>query len=259
MDVSYRGVSVSIAGARIISDIDVDVEAGGFVGMVGPNGSGKSTTLRCLYRALTPDTGEVTVDGVSVRAISMRENARQVAALTQDMSLDFDFTAGEVIATGRLPHGTALRGTSDLDRRICLQATETADVVALTGRKFSSLSGGERQRVLIARALAQQPRVLVLDEPTNHLDVRHQYSILSSARSLGITIIAALHDLNLAAQYCDTIHVMADGRVVLSGSPHEVITAESVGRWFGIDCHVIAHPRSGVPQIIFDAGGQEKE
>lgn len=259
MDITYRGVSVDIAGTRIVSDIDLEIAAGGFVGIVGPNGSGKSTTLRCLYRALTPATGDVAVNGVSVRAISMRENARQVAALTQDMSLDFDFTAAEVIATGRLPHGTSLRGTSDLDRQICARATETADVTALVGRRFSSLSGGERQRVLIARALAQQPRVLVLDEPTNHLDVRHQYSILSSARTLGITVIAALHDLNLAAQYCDTIHVMADGRVVQSGSPHEVITTESIGRWFGIGCHVIAHPRSGVPQVIFDAHPERQE
>lgn len=253
MEVTYQGVSVDIAGTRIISDIDLQVAPGGFVGIVGPNGSGKSTTLRCVYRALIPAAGEIAINGVSVRAISMRENARQVAALTQDMSLDFDFTAAEVIATGRLPHGASLRGTSERDRQICAQATETADVAALTDRKFSSLSGGERQRVLIARALAQQPRVLVLDEPTNHLDVRHQYSILSSARTLGITVIAALHDLNLAAQYCDTIHVMANGRVVLSGSPHEVITAESIDQWFGIGCHVIAHPRSGVPQIIFDA------
>ncbi|MBB4856172.1 iron complex transport system ATP-binding protein [Mycobacteroides chelonae] len=252
MDITYQGVSIDIAGTRIVSDIDLEVAAGGFAGIVGPNGSGKSTTLRCLYRALTPTIGDVAIDGASVRALSMRENARQVAALTQDMSLDFDFTAAEVIATGRLPHGTSLRGTSDLDRQICARATETADVTTLVGRRFSSLSGGERQRVLIARALAQQPRVLVLDEPTNHLDVRHQYSILSSARTLGITVIAALHDLNLAAQYCDTIHVMADGQVVLSGSPHEVITTESIGRWFGIGCHVIAHPRTGVPQIIFD-------
>ncbi|MBA0047787.1 ABC transporter ATP-binding protein [Mycobacteroides sp. LB1] len=252
MEVTYRDVSVDIAGARIVSDIDLEVASGEFVGIVGPNGSGKSTTLRCLYRALVPVSGDVQVNGVSVHAISMRENARQVAALTQDMSLDFDFTAEEVVATGRLPHGTSLRGTSEQDRRICAEATETADVTALAGRRFSSLSGGERQRVLIARALAQQPRVLVLDEPTNHLDVRHQYSILSSARILGITVIAALHDLNLAAQYCDAIHVMAEGHVVLSGTPHEVITTESIARWFGIGCHVIAHPRSGVPQIIFD-------
>ncbi|MGH3722744.1 MAG: ABC transporter ATP-binding protein [Mycobacterium sp.] len=256
MEVTYRSVSVDIAGAQIVTDIELHIASGGFVGIVGPNGSGKSTALRCLYRALTPVSGDVQVNGVSVRAISMRENARQVAALTQDMSLDFDFTAAEVVGTGRLPHGTSLRGTTARDRQVCAEAMETADVTALAGRGFSSLSGGERQRVLIARALAQQPRVLVLDEPTNHLDVHHQYSILSSARALGITVIAALHDLNLAAQYCDTIHVMAEGRVAQSGTPHEVITAETIARWFGIGCHVIAHPRSGVPQVIFDT--QEK-
>ncbi|WP_063036142.1 ABC transporter ATP-binding protein [Nocardia grenadensis] len=252
MRVDYEKVTVEFHGTTVVEAVTLAAGPGQFLGIVGPNGSGKSTLLRCLYRALSPTTGRVLVDGTDIAAISMRENARQIAALTQDTSTPFDFTAAEVVATGRLPHTALLRGTRRRDREICAAAMETADIGHLAARGFLSLSGGERQRVLIARALAQQPRVLVLDEPTNHLDVHHQYSVLSAARGLGITVIAALHDLNLAAQHCDRIFVLHGGRLVCSGRPHEVITAETITRWFSIGGHIVTHPRLGVPQIIFD-------
>lgn len=252
MRVDYQDVSVAIDGARIVEAVTLSIEAGSFVGVVGPNGSGKSTLLRCLYRALTPAAGRVLVDGRDIGAISMRENARQVAALTQDTEMQFDFTAREVVETGRLPHSGPLRSTRRIDERVCAEAMATADTRHLAARSFLSLSGGERQRVLIARALAQQPRVLVLDEPTNHLDVHHQYSVLSATRGLGITVVAALHDLNLAAQYCDRIFVLNGGALVCSGSPADVLTTEVIRRWFSIGGHIVTHPRLGVPQIIFD-------
>ncbi|MGV9926406.1 ABC transporter ATP-binding protein [Nocardia rhamnosiphila] len=252
MRVDYEDVTVEIDGTAVVRTVTLAAGPGEFIGVVGPNGSGKSTLLRCLYRALSPAAGRVLVDGRDVSAISMRENARQVAALTQDSSTPFDFTAAEVVATGRLPHTPLLRGTHRRDREICSAAMVSADIGHLAARGFLSLSGGERQRVLIARALAQQPRVLVLDEPTNHLDVHHQYSVLSAARALGITVIAALHDLNLAAQHCDRIFVLHTGRLVCSGRPHEVITTEVITRWFSIGAHIVTHPRLGVPQIIFD-------
>ena len=252
MRVDYESVTVEFDGTRVLEAVTLTAEPGQFIGIVGPNGSGKSTLLRCLYRALSPTTGRVLVDGTDIAAISMRENARQVAALTQDTTTPFDFTAAEVVATGRLPHTALLRGTQRRDREICTMAMETTDIGHLASRGFLSLSGGERQRVLIARALAQQPRVLVLDEPTNHLDVRHQYSVLSAAKSLGVTVVAALHDLNLAAQHCDRIFVLHKGRLVCSGHPSEVITAEVITRWFSIGGHIVTHPRLGVPQILFD-------
>lgn len=252
MRVDYQDVTVEFDGTAVVRTVTLSAGPGEFIGIVGPNGSGKSTLLRCLYRALSPVAGRVLVDGRDVSAISMRENARQVAALTQDSSTPFDFTAAEVVATGRLPHTALLRGTYRRDREICSAAMVSADIGHLATRGFLSLSGGERQRVLIARALAQQPRVLVLDEPTNHLDVHHQYSVLSAARGLGITVIAALHDLNLAAQHCDRIFVLHAGRLVCSGDPHEVITTEVITRWFSIGGHIVPHPRLGVPQIIFD-------
>lgn len=252
MRIDYEDVTVEFDGTAVVRSVTLAAAAGEFVGVVGPNGSGKSTLLRCLYRALSPAAGRVLVDRRDVSAISMRENARQVAALTQDSSAPFDFTAAEVVATGRLPHTALLRGTRRRDLEICAAAMATADIGHLAARGFLSLSGGERQRVLIARALAQQPRVLVLDEPTNHLDVHHQYSVLSAARGLGITVIAALHDLNLAAQHCDRIFVLHAGRLVCAGRPHEVITTEVLTRWFSIGGHIVTHPRLGVPQIIFD-------
>lgn len=252
MRIEYDEVTVEIGGTRIVEAVTLAADSGQFIGIVGPNGSGKSTLLRCLYRAVSPSSGRVLVDGTDIAAIGMRENARQVAALTQDTTTPFDFTAAEVVATGRLPHTALLRGTHRRDGEICAAAMATADIVHLADRGFLSLSGGERQRVLIARALAQQPQVLVLDEPTNHLDVHHQYSVLSAARALGITVIAALHDLNLAAQYCDRLFVLHAGRLVCSGAPHEVVTADVIARWFSIGGHIVTHPRLGVPQIVFD-------
>lgn len=252
MRVDYENVDVELDGARIVEAVTLTIESGAFVGVVGPNGSGKSTLLRCLYRALSPAAGRVLVGDTDIAAISMKDNARQVAALTQDTVMQFDFTAREVVETGRLPHSALITSTRRRDEQICTAALDTVGVRHLAHRSFLSLSGGERQRVLIARALAQQPKVLVLDEPTNHLDVHHQYGVLSAARGLGITVVAALHDLNLAAQYCDRILVLNGGRLVCSGDPHEVITTEVLGRWFHIGGHIVTHPRLNVPQIIFD-------
>ena len=252
MRVEYDAVDVTIDGATIVHDVSVSIPSGHFVGIVGPNGSGKSTLLRCLYRALTPSAGAVRVDGVDNLTVSMRLNALQVAALTQDSPLQFDFTAAEVVATGRLPHGRAFSRDRAHDHLVCREAMLLADAQHLSERSFLSLSGGERQRVLIARAFAQEPRVLVLDEPTNHLDIYHQYAVLSAAKKLGVTVVAALHDLNLAAQYCDQLFVLGAGRLVCSGTPAEVITADVLRRWFEIGGHIITHPRLGVPQIIFD-------
>lgn len=253
MRVEYRGVSVELGGTRIVENIDLDAASSEFIGVVGPNGSGKSTLLRCVYRALRPTSGTVTVDGRDVTAIGLAENARQVAAVMQHAPFDIGFTAREIVETGRLPHrrrGVPLAA----HRRAIDDALATAGATDLARRDFGTLSGGEAQRVLIARAFAQEPRVLVLDEPTNHLDVRHQFAVLSAARDLGVTVIAVLHDLNLAAQYCDRLYVLAEGSLACSGSPSEVLTPDTIRRYFHIGAHVLPHPRLGVPQVIFDEG-----
>ncbi|WP_336670183.1 ABC transporter ATP-binding protein [Tsukamurella sp. USMM236] len=253
MRVEYSGVSVELGGRRIVENLSLTAESGEFIGVVGPNGSGKSTLLRCAYRALRPATGTVTVDGRDVTAISLEENARQVAAVMQHAPFDIGFTAREIVETGRLPHrrrGVPLAA----HRRAVDGALAAAGAADLARRDFGTLSGGEAQRVLIARAFAQEPRVLVLDEPTNHLDVRHQFAVLSAARDLGVTVIAVLHDLNLAAQYCDRLYVLSEGALACSGTPAEILTPKTLRRYFDIGAHVLPHPRLGVPQVIFDSG-----
>ncbi|MFI1970199.1 ABC transporter ATP-binding protein [Streptomyces cinnamoneus] len=252
MRLDVEGLTVDIGGARLVEDIALRAGSGRFVGVVGPNGSGKSTLLRCVYRALRPVAGRVLLDGEDLRGLSAREGARRIAALPQESAGEFDFTAAEVVAMGRLPHQSAAGRTTAADTEACATALTRVGAAHLAGRGFLTLSGGEKQRVLIARALAQQPKVLVLDEPTNHLDIAQQLEVLSLVRDSGLTVLAALHDLNLAATHCDELYVVAGGRVVASGPPHSVLTAELLAEVFGVRAHRVPHPASGAPQLLFD-------
>ncbi|MFE2416331.1 ABC transporter ATP-binding protein [Streptomyces hokutonensis] len=249
MRLDIEGLSVDAGAVRLVDDIRLTVESGAFVGLVGPNGSGKSTLLRCVYRALRPAGGTVRLDGDDVHAMEPRAAARVLAALPQESSAEFDFTVTEVVAMGRLPHRDR---TAASDREICAEAMERTGVSHLADRGFLALSGGERQRVLIARALAQRPRVLVLDEPTNHLDIAHQLDVLSLVRRSGPTVLAALHDLNLAAAHCDLLYVIADGRIVASGPPRDVLQPALLAEVFGVRAHPVRHPETGALQLLFD-------
>ncbi|MBK1786659.1 ABC transporter ATP-binding protein [Prauserella cavernicola] len=251
MDVGIEGLTVTVAGARLVADLSVAAPAGTVVGLVGPNGSGKSTTLRSVYRALRPSAGRVLVDGDDLWRLTARDSARRVAALPQERHLEFDFTVAEVVAMGRSPHQGRLDRDSDTDREVCAAALRRVGADHLSARGFLTLSGGERQRVLIARALAQEPKVLVLDEPTNHLDIRHQLEILALVRATGVTALVALHDLNLAATACDVLYVLDDGGVVTSGSPCDVLTPDLLAAVFGVRAHVLEHPVTGAPQLVF--------
>ncbi|MBB6121097.1 ABC transporter ATP-binding protein [Nocardiopsis algeriensis] len=251
MDLRLDRLRVEIDGSEILRGLSLDVPSGRVVGLVGPNGSGKSTALRCVYRALRPSGGTVWLDGDDLSAMPLRESARSVAALTQESGSDLDFTVAETVALGRTPH---LRGNQPLSAReheLCRRAMELMDVAHLADRGVLGLSGGERRRVLVARALAQEPRVLVLDEPTNHLDVRHQVELLSLLRTTGTTVLVVLHDLNLAAAACDRIGVLAEGALVAAGTPREVLTTELVREVFGVDAAVVDHPLTGDPQLLY--------
>jgi len=245
---------MTLAGTAIVRDLTVDCRPGEVVGLLGPNGSGKSTALKAVYRALRPTSGAVLVDGADVmRELSPREHARRVAALAQEHGAGFDMGVLEVVATGRTPHQGALARESGQDRELVASALETVGMAGLAGRAFSGLSGGEKQRVLLARALVQQPRVLVLDEPTNHLDVATQLDLLELVRALGVTVLTALHDLNLAATYCDTVHVLHDGALVASGPPADVLTPALVAEVFGVRADPLVHPVTGRLHLAFSA------
>ncbi|MFB4195649.1 ABC transporter ATP-binding protein [Streptomyces carpaticus] len=241
-------------GRALVRDLSLEIGTGQIVGLVGPNGSGKSTALRCVYRALTPTTGTVLLHDRDLTALTRRESARRIAALTQEGGSELDFTVAEIVALGRAPH---LRGNQALGAReqeLCRRAMEQLDVLHLADRGVLTLSGGERQRVLAARALVQEPEVLVLDEPTNHLDIRHQIELLTLLRGSGLTVVIVLHDLNLAAAVCDRIGVLAEGALVAAGTPREVLTAQLVRTVFGIDATVVPHPLTGDPQLLYSLG-----
>lgn len=254
MDLSMEGLSVDVAGTRLIDLLDLRVASGEVVGLLGPNGSGKSTALRCVYRALVPSGGVVKVGGEPVDRTSRRDSAQRVAALTQESGSELDFTVREVVALGRAPYRRANQPLDEREQRLCDRAMDQMDIAHLAHRGVMSLSGGERQRTLIARAIVQEPRVLVLDEPTNHLDARHQVSLLRSLRDISPTVLLVLHDLNLAASVCDRLALLEGGRLAAHGTPREVLTQETLRKVFDIETVVVGHPLSGRPQVLFDLG-----
>ncbi|MFJ2231598.1 ABC transporter ATP-binding protein [Streptomyces halstedii] len=253
-ELSVEGVTLTAGAQRLVEDVFLTAGPGEVVGLVGPNGSGKSSLLRAVYRVLRPDSGAVRVDGADAWGLPVRKLARTLAAVVQDSAADFDLAVREVVAMGRSPHKRLLDGDTAEDRHIVESALDSVHALDLADRPFDRLSGGERQRVLIARALAQQPTLLVLDEPTNHLDIRHQLDVLGILRSLSATVLVALHDLNLAAYYCDRLYVLRDGRVVSSGPPAEVLTRGLLAEVYGVDAEIAVHPRTGAPQVTFLPG-----
>ncbi|WP_129667676.1 ABC transporter ATP-binding protein [Phytoactinopolyspora endophytica] len=251
MDLRLDSLGVTIDGHDLIQDLSLDVPDGRIVGLVGPNGSGKSTALRCVYRALKPSRGTVWFGGEDLTGLSLRDGARRLSALTQEGGTDLDFTVEEVVALGRAPHKHGNEPLTERESELCREAMHRLDVAHLASRGVLALSGGERQRVLVARALVQEPEILVLDEPTNHLDVRHQIELLSMLKGGDLTVLVVLHDLNLAAAACDRLGVLDDGRVVAEGTPSEVLTEELVRDVFGVAANVVPHPLSGAPQLLY--------
>ncbi|UPK76791.1 ABC transporter ATP-binding protein [Nocardioidaceae bacterium SCSIO 66511] len=255
MDLQFDGLGVIADGKRIVDALSLDVERGETVGIIGPNGSGKSTVLRCAYRALRPTTGVVRLGGTDVATQSLRQSALRLAALAQQHDTHLDFTAWEVVALGRAPHHRGNEALSDSEHDVCADAMRKLGVLDLADRLVTTLSGGERQRVLIARALAQEPSVLVLDEPTNHLDLRHQIDVLEHLATTELTILVVLHDLNLAAATCDRLAVMSEGRLVAYGQVEDILTPHLVRDVFGVDATLVCHPLTGQPQLLYAVGG----
>ncbi len=221
----------------VLDDVDLTARSGQVVGVLGPNGSGKTTLLRTLYDALRPDSGGVTVDGDALPRLSRQEVARRVAVVAQEPESELPITVLETVMLGRLPHRPALARPRPADHAAAHAALHQVRAQHLAGQLISRLSGGERQRVLVARAIAQDAGHLLLDEPTNHLDIRFQHEILQIVRGIASTTVVTLHDLNLAARYCDSVLLLDGGRVAASGTPSEVLTPEVLEPVYGVRVH----------------------
>ncbi|CAB3678054.1 ABC transporter ATP-binding protein [Paraburkholderia rhynchosiae] len=241
-------------GESLLRRIVLEVQPGEFVGLIGPNGSGKTSLLRCAFRYARPRSGAVRLDGDDVWVKSGRWAAQRIAVVQQDPPDDFGLTVEEVVAMGRTPHKGLLDGDTAVDTALVDAALHDVELDAHRQRPFASLSGGERQRALLARALVQQPRVLMLDEPTNHLDPRHQIELLGLVRRQRITTLATIHDLNLAAAFCDRLYVIASGEIVACGTPQAVLTEPLLKTVYGVDALVDRHPVTGRPRITLITG-----
>lgn len=249
-----KSIDFSYFDGLVLHDIHLSVKPGEMVGLLGPNGSGKTTLIKLASGILKPLRGEVRLGEDSLQNLSRRVIARSVAVVPQQFHLPFAFTAGEVVMLGRTPFLRALANETEADRRAVAGSLAEVDIGELAERRFDELSGGERQKVILAMALAQQPRLLLLDEPTVHLDIAHQMEMLELVRGLnngrGLTVVAAMHDLNLASLYFDRLVLLKKGRVWADGTPEQVLTEEGISEVFAASVKVERHPLTGTPHIV---------
>lgn len=250
MTLSAYDIGWSRGGNFVLDGVTVTVEAGETVGLLGPNGSGKSSLLHLLAGVATPDTGVVALDGTDIHSLPRRQVARQVAMVDQHAHTEVDVTVLDVVRLGRIPHRGMSGHHPAADEAAIGRALVGTGMFEKRHRKWHTLSGGERQRAQIARALAQEPGHLLLDEPTNHLDIQHQLEILELVAELPITSYVALHDLNLAAMYCDRIVVLLRGRIVGTGPPAEVITENLVRDVYNVRSTIVTGP-GGRPSVHY--------
>ena len=249
-----KRVSFSYGNGPVLHDVDLSVKPGEMVGLLGPNGSGKTTLIKLASGVLKPGQGEIWLDGSTLGRMRRKMIARSIAVMPQQFHIPFAFKVDEVVMLGRIPFIRTLTGETNVDREVVGHALEVAGVTELEHRRFDELSGGERQKVILAMVLAQQPQVLLLDEPTLHLDIAHQVEILELVRGLnrqqGLTVVAAMHDLNLASLYFDRLVLLKEGRVLADGTPYEVITEDMLRKVFGASVKVEAHPATGTPHVV---------
>ena len=254
------GLTVAYGPRVVLSDVSLSLQPGRLLGLVGPNGSGKTTLIRAISGVVAPRAGEVRLAGDDALRLSAREVALRTAVVPQNPHLPPAFTALELVLMGRTPHLGLLAAEGRADVEASRRAMQATDTWELAGRRIGELSGGERQRVLVARALAQETPLLLLDEPTAHLDVGHQAATLRLmarlCRSEGKAVLAAIHDLTLAAQFCDRLVMLHRGEVVAEGAPADVLTPERVRAVYGASVHVLSHPLTGRPVLAPDGGAQ---
>ena len=250
MDIQAEQLRITLGDSEILKGVDFAAQGKQLVGIIGPNGSGKSTLLKCLYRVLKPNAGLVQLNGKKLEQWSPRESAKRIAVVAQHNYYNFEFSVQDVVLMGRAPHKRALDRDTVEDYEIVHRSLETVGMAGFEDRSFATLSGGEQQRVILARALTQDTPCLILDEPTNHLDIKYQLELMELVKRLDRTVISAIHDLNIAAMYCDQLIALQNGRVVGSGTPQQLLTPSFIQEVYGVRAEVMQRP-DHTPYILF--------
>lgn len=258
------GIECCYDSVPVLKGISLEVQKGDFVGIVGPNGSGKTTLLRAIGGTLKLRKGAVLFEGGDIQNMNVSDLAKKMAAVQQDNSILFDFTAFDIVMMGRNPHLDRFRFETEKDVQVVSNAMKLTGSMEFADRPIGSLSAGEKQRVAIAKALAQEPSVMLLDEPTSHLDINFQLETLDLLRKLtssGLTVVAAFHDLNLTARYCRNLIILKDGRILAAGKTGEVLTADNIRSAYNVDAEIKYHPVTKSLYIvpISPANGKAKE
>lgn len=251
MALTVQSLTVSIGQEQIVKEVNLQVKTGQFVGLVGANGCGKSTLLKSIYKSLPVNQGTVFLNGLDVLKTAPKEVSRQLGVVGQFNEMNFDLTVNQMVLLGRTPHKRLLEQDTSKDFKMVEEALRRTNLLEYRNRSFLSLSGGEKQRVVLARTIAQEPTFMILDEPTNHLDIRYQLEILNCVRELGITVLAALHDLEIAAEYCDYVYGMKKGRVCAQGRPVDVFTSETIEELYDVSCQTYNNPITGHLNFVY--------
>lgn len=251
MNLTAKDVEVTISGKKIIRNLSVQIPNRKFSALLGANGSGKTTLLRAIYRTQKMDNGVIYLNDLDISKFSGKKLARKLAVMGQFNQINFDYTVMDVALIGRYPFHSLLEQEKEKDYEIALEALEKVGMKQYRERNFQSLSGGEKQRVILARALTQSPQILILDEPTNHLDIRYRLEILSIIKGLNITVLAALHDLGLAVQFCDYLYMMKQGEIIAEGKPKQIINHDTLWDIFEVNAEVYPSPVNGKLMIQY--------
>ena len=246
-----KNLNFSIEKKEILRDISFEIPKGSFVGIIGPNGSGKSTILKNIYRLYKPNSGSIILDNKNLSDMKDKDCAKEIAVLAQETNSQFDFTVEQIVKMGRYPYKSVFEDYSKTDIDMVNNMLKRVGLDNYSDRNFSKLSGGEKQRTLIARALVQDTDFLILDEPTNHLDIGYQIQLMDLVKSLKITTLAAIHDMNIAAMYCDYLIVIQKGEIIASGSVDEILTKEMIKKVFNVDCYIGKNPITGDIHIFY--------
>lgn len=251
MNIKTINLEASIGDSHILKGIDIHIKNKEFVGIIGPNGSGKSTLLKCIYRNLKSYTGSILLNDENLNSISIKKSAKEISVLAQMNNYNFDFTVMDMVLMGRSPYKTFMEKDTALDYEIVNHSLEKVGMLSYAKRNFSTLSGGEKQRILLARALAQKTNCIILDEPTNHLDIKYQLQLMTTVKNLDITVLSAIHDLNIAALYCDKIYALKAGNIVSYGTPKQVLTTKLIKDLYDVNASIIEDTESGTISIIY--------